>query len=181
MDDPSKLFRLPGTIEEEEEKELENHRPGESLEKVESPLLGQKDVLTISSLPRNVTLIRVSTQSSSIAGGIGRQDSTRWGSPWVKLLFLFKIYIFVQITKIPPLFKNALKITSVTGCLIRHTLKVDTSYLSEWLSAPLRLTGVLHNFKQIRQKKERRTNRSLNLNRHHYHDNELQKKRKRLW
>ncbi|KAM0730944.1 Inward rectifier potassium channel 4 [Formica fusca] len=77
MDDPPKLFRLPGTIEEEEEKELESHRPGESLEKVESPLLGQKDVLTISSLPRNLTLIRVSTQSSSIAGGIGRQDSTR--------------------------------------------------------------------------------------------------------
>ncbi|KAL6446651.1 hypothetical protein ACFW04_001256 [Cataglyphis niger] len=77
MDDPSKLFRLPGTIEEEEEKELENDRPGESLEKVESPLLDQKNVLTISSLPRNVTLIRVSTQSSSIAGGIARQDSTR--------------------------------------------------------------------------------------------------------
>lgn len=102
MDDPPKLFRLPGTIEEEEEKELESHRPGESLEKVESPLLGQKDVLTISSLPRNLTLIRVSTQSSSIAGGIGRQDSTRWGSLWVKLYFYqFKIYIFVQITKIP--------------------------------------------------------------------------------
>ncbi|EFN70511.1 hypothetical protein EAG_05620 [Camponotus floridanus] len=77
MDDLPKLFRLPGTIEEEEERELESHKPRELLEKAESPLLGQKGALTISTLPRNVTLIRVSTQSSSIAGGIGRQDSTR--------------------------------------------------------------------------------------------------------
>lgn len=76
MDDTPKLFQLPGTIEEEEEKE--SHIPRELLEKAESPLLGQKSALTtISSLPRNITLIRVSTQSSSIAGGIGRQDSTR--------------------------------------------------------------------------------------------------------
>lgn len=103
MDDPPKLFQLPRTIEEEEERELESYKPRESLEnasKVESPLLGQKGALTISSLPRNVTLIRVSTQSSSIAGGIGRQDSTRWGSTWVKLFYPLKIYLFVEITKI---------------------------------------------------------------------------------
>lgn len=81
MDETPKLFRLPGTIEEEEEHEqqgTENHKAKELLDNAaESLLLGQKGTSTLSTLPRNVTLIRVSTQSSSIAGGIGRQDSTR--------------------------------------------------------------------------------------------------------
>lgn len=33
--------------------------------------------------------------------------------------------------------KNMLKITSVSDCSKRHSLKADTSYLSEWLLAPL--------------------------------------------
>lgn len=81
MDEASKLFQLPGTIEEEEEVEgrgvqaiqkllLENTRAG-------SPLLGPKGISVPASLTRNVTLVRVSTQSSSIAGGVGRQDSIR--------------------------------------------------------------------------------------------------------
>lgn len=82
MEETQKLFRLPGTIEEEEkdEKRTESRGPREVLEnaaRAESPLLGQKGGSTLSGLPRNVTLIRVSTQSSSIAGGVGRQDSTR--------------------------------------------------------------------------------------------------------
>lgn len=83
MEEPSqKLFRLPGTIEEEEEEErAEDRSPKEALENVvraESPLLGQKVIAgTLPVLPRNVTLVRVSTQSSSIAGGVYRQDSTR--------------------------------------------------------------------------------------------------------
>ncbi|CAK9802226.1 ATP-sensitive inward rectifier potassium channel 12 [Anthophora plagiata] len=79
MEEPQKLFRLPGTIEEEEEKdtEIQDHLPlPENPNTVDSPLLGQKNTGTLSSLPRNVTLVRVSTQSSSI-GGVGRQDSTR--------------------------------------------------------------------------------------------------------
>lgn len=84
MEEPSqKLFRLPGTIEEEEEDERTEGRPSrevlESAARAESPLLGPKVVAssTLSGLPRNVTLVRVSTQSSSIAGGVCRQDSTR--------------------------------------------------------------------------------------------------------
>lgn len=81
MDETSKLFRLPGTIEEEEHEQqrgTESHKGKELLENTaESLLLSQKGVSTLSTLRRNVTLIRVSTQSSSIAGGIGRQDSTR--------------------------------------------------------------------------------------------------------
>lgn len=82
MNESPKLFRLPGTIEEEEKEEqqrgTEDHKAKELLDTAaESLLLGQKGVSTLSTLPRNVTLIRVSTQSSSIAGGIGRQDSTR--------------------------------------------------------------------------------------------------------
>lgn len=83
MEEPSqKLFRLPGTIEEEEEEEqAEDRAPKEVVEntvQTESPLLGQKVIAgTFSGLPRNVTLVRVSTQSSSIAGGVYRQDSSR--------------------------------------------------------------------------------------------------------
>ncbi|CAL7934929.1 unnamed protein product [Xylocopa violacea] len=81
MEEPQKLFRLPGTIEEEEEKDVEvqgHHLPlPENPTAVDSPLLGQRNTGTLSSLPRNVTLVRVSTQSSSIGGGVGRQDSTR--------------------------------------------------------------------------------------------------------
>lgn len=82
MDESSKIFRLPGTIEEEEEEEqqkgTEGHKAKELLDNTaESLLLGQKGGSTLSTLPRNITLIRVNTQSSSIAGGIGRQDSTR--------------------------------------------------------------------------------------------------------
>lgn len=83
MEEPSqKLFRLPGTIEEEEEEEqAEDRAPKELVEnaaQTESPLLGQKVIAgTLSGLPRNVTLVRVSTQSSSIAGGVYRQDSSR--------------------------------------------------------------------------------------------------------
>lgn len=81
MDETPKLFRLPGTIEEEEEEEqqkgTESNKTKELLDTaVESPLLSQKGSI-LSTLPKNVTLIRVSTQTSSIAGGIGRQDSTR--------------------------------------------------------------------------------------------------------
>ncbi|XP_043250860.1 uncharacterized protein LOC122396475 isoform X1 [Colletes gigas] len=79
MEEPQKLFRLPGTIEEEEEKdtEVQGHRMvPENPMGADSPLLGQRNTGTLSSLPRNVTLVRVSTQSSSI-GGVGRQDSTR--------------------------------------------------------------------------------------------------------
>lgn len=100
MDESSKLFRLPGTIEEEEEEEQQ--RGTEIKAKVlqdnaaESLLLGQKGVSTLSTLPRNVTLIRVSTQSSSIAGGIGRQDSTRYknrsDSNHLLLTFIFYLY-----------------------------------------------------------------------------------------
>ncbi|XP_035740701.1 uncharacterized protein LOC118449795 isoform X1 [Vespa mandarinia] len=82
MEEPQKLFRLPGTIEEEEERDPEAQAHvatvGENPTRPESPLLGQKGTGgTLSSLPRNVTLVRVSTQSSSIGGGVGRQDSTR--------------------------------------------------------------------------------------------------------
>ena len=79
MEEPQKLFRLPGTIEEEEEKdtEVQGHLAlPENPNAADSPLLGPRNVPTLSSLPRNVTLVRVSTQSSSI-GGVGRQDSTR--------------------------------------------------------------------------------------------------------
>ena len=69
---PQKLFRLPGTIEEEDyQRELQrSSRP-------ESPLLAQK---AIPGMPRNLTLLRVSTNSSSITG-IARQDSTRSAHP----------------------------------------------------------------------------------------------------
>jgi len=82
MNESSKLFRLPGTIEEEEEEKQQRGTKGHKMKELldnaaESLLLDQKGVSTLSTLPRNVTLIRVSTQSSSIAGGIGRQDSTR--------------------------------------------------------------------------------------------------------
>lgn len=80
MEEPQKLFRLPGTIEEEEEKDhtdVQGHLTvPENPIAADSPLLGQRHLGTLSSLPRNVTLVRVSTQSSSI-GGVGRQDSTR--------------------------------------------------------------------------------------------------------
>lgn len=78
MEEPQKLFRLPGTIEEEEEKDNENRRQlQENPNTADSPLLEQRNTGTLSSLPRYVTLVRVSTQSSSIGGGVGRQDSTR--------------------------------------------------------------------------------------------------------
>lgn len=80
MEEPQKLFRLPGTIEEEEEKDNEDRRRQQLQENpntADSPLLEQRNTGTLSSLPRYVTLVRVSTQSSSIGGGIGRQDSTR--------------------------------------------------------------------------------------------------------
>ncbi|KYQ53794.1 hypothetical protein ALC60_07277 [Trachymyrmex zeteki] len=81
MDESPKLFRLPGTIEEEEEVEQQRKTECQTKELLdnatESLLLDRKSVSTLSNLPRNVTLIRVSTQSSSITGGIGRQDSTR--------------------------------------------------------------------------------------------------------
>ncbi|XP_028048021.1 uncharacterized protein LOC105835508 isoform X2 [Monomorium pharaonis] len=73
MDESPKLFRLPGTTEEEEKEEQQRETKDNA---VESLLLNQKGVSSLSTLPRNVTLIRVNTQSSSI-GGIGRQDSTR--------------------------------------------------------------------------------------------------------
>lgn len=79
MEEASKLFQLPGTIEEEEMEERRVEKLRESLEnaRAASPLLGPKGLSVPSNLTRNVTLIRVSTQSSSIAGGIGRQDSNR--------------------------------------------------------------------------------------------------------
>lgn len=79
MDETPKLFRLPGTIEEEEEEEQQKGTEGKTKELLDTAaesLLGQKGS-TLPTLPKNVTLIRVSTQNSSIAGGIGRQDSTR--------------------------------------------------------------------------------------------------------
>jgi len=81
MEEASKLFQLPGTIEEEEEEQrgVESQKLRKSLDNARSgsPLLGPKSISVPSNLTRNVTLIRVSTQSSSIAGGITRQDSTR--------------------------------------------------------------------------------------------------------
>jgi len=81
MDESPKLFRLPGTIEEEEEVKQQKKTECQTKELLdntaESLLLNRKSISTLSNLPRNVTLIRVSTQSSSITGGIGRQDSTR--------------------------------------------------------------------------------------------------------
>lgn len=81
IEEPQKLFRLPGTIEEEEEEKDNDVRSHQQLpdnpNTADSPLLGQRNTGTLSSLPRYVTLVRVSTQSSSIGGGVGRQDSTR--------------------------------------------------------------------------------------------------------
>ncbi|XP_043599428.1 uncharacterized protein LOC122575076 isoform X2 [Bombus pyrosoma] len=81
IEEPQKLFRLPGTIEEEEEEKDNEVRSHQQLpdnpNTADSPLLGQRNTGTLSSLPRYVTLVRVSTQSSSIGGGVGRQDSTR--------------------------------------------------------------------------------------------------------
>jgi len=81
MEEASKLFQLPGTIEEEEEEqrgvEGQKLRKSPDNARAGSPLLGTKGISVPSNLTRNVTLIRVSTQSSSIAGGITRQDSTR--------------------------------------------------------------------------------------------------------
>ncbi|KAK0174316.1 hypothetical protein PV327_010938 [Microctonus hyperodae] len=78
MEEPQKLFRLPGTIEEEEERELDtqgqHQQSNDNTQRPESPLLVQKVTGTNSTIPRNITLVRVSTQSSSI-GGVGRQDS----------------------------------------------------------------------------------------------------------
>ena len=77
MEEPQKLFRLPGTIEEEEEREVEIENNSQYPPRAESPLLGQKNAVPgLPNYPRNVTLVRVSTQSSSI-GGVGRTDSTR--------------------------------------------------------------------------------------------------------
>ncbi|XP_043479293.1 uncharacterized protein LOC122509359 isoform X2 [Leptopilina heterotoma] len=78
MEEPQKLFRLPGTIEEEEEREVEIENHSQYPPRAESPLLGQRITNTVTGLPnfpKNVTLVRVSTQSSSI-GGVGRTDST---------------------------------------------------------------------------------------------------------
>ncbi|XP_012254853.2 uncharacterized protein LOC105685397 isoform X2 [Athalia rosae] len=75
MEEPQKLFRLPGTIEEEEERDAEAQENEENQPRAESPFLAQK-IHTVPSMPRNITLIRVSTQSSSI-GGVARQDSAR--------------------------------------------------------------------------------------------------------
>lgn len=77
MDEPQKLFRLPGTIEEEEERDTDAQSTrNDNPPRAESPLLAQKLGGPASGMPRNVTLVRVSTQSSSI-GGVGRQDSYR--------------------------------------------------------------------------------------------------------
>lgn len=77
MEEPQKLFRLPGTIEEEEERELDHQGEVDSQPRVETPLLGQKLAGNITTPPRNITLVRVSTQGSSIGGGVGRADSYR--------------------------------------------------------------------------------------------------------
>ena len=78
MEEPQKLFHLPGTIEEEEERESEvQDHHAENPRSVDSPLLAQRIGNNIvAGFPRNVTLVRVNTQSSSI-GGVGRQDSNR--------------------------------------------------------------------------------------------------------
>ncbi|XP_031778009.1 G protein-activated inward rectifier potassium channel 3 isoform X6 [Nasonia vitripennis] len=79
-----KLFRLPGTIEEEES--LDKYPQQQRFfSRAESPLLASRNTSGVnnvsilsanSGITRNPTLVRVSTQSSSIVG-IGRQDSTR--------------------------------------------------------------------------------------------------------
>lgn len=79
-----KLFRLPGTIEEEES--LDKYPQQRFSSRAESPLLANRNASggnSVSILPanssgitRNPTLLRVSTHSSSIVG-IGRQDSSR--------------------------------------------------------------------------------------------------------
>ncbi|XP_034934047.1 G protein-activated inward rectifier potassium channel 3-like isoform X2 [Chelonus insularis] len=76
MEEPRKLFQLPGN-EDDTDQGLESKlHQDEHLLRAESPLLGQKNNINIAGIPRNITLIRVSTQSSSI-GGIARQDSYR--------------------------------------------------------------------------------------------------------
>ncbi|XP_058796529.1 G protein-activated inward rectifier potassium channel 3-like isoform X2 [Phymastichus coffea] len=73
-----KLFRLPGRIEEEEEEEepssSEQQCRGGGGSRAESPLLSGR---SNGAMPRSVTLLRVSTHSSSLAGGVNRQDSAR--------------------------------------------------------------------------------------------------------
>ena len=103
MEEPQKLFRLPGTIEEEEERETDAQSTrNENPPRAESPLLVQKIGGHVSGMPRNITLVRVSTQSSSI-GGVGRQDSYRYvtkmfsqyNNSYIFVQFLLKIW-FVQ-------------------------------------------------------------------------------------
>ncbi|KAJ8664347.1 hypothetical protein QAD02_006009 [Eretmocerus hayati] len=93
-----KLFRLPGTIEEEDEcdRDLHMHDGDHQQQRPESPLLAQRSINRggVGSggggsggghhshhhhlhLPKNVTLLRVGTNASSIAG-ISRHDSSRY-------------------------------------------------------------------------------------------------------
>ncbi|XP_074096863.1 G protein-activated inward rectifier potassium channel 3 isoform X2 [Cotesia typhae] len=75
MEEPQKLFRLPGNIEEEEECENDNNsKQNNNPSRAESPLLSQKSHNASLIVPRNVTLVRENTQNSSI-GNMGRQDS----------------------------------------------------------------------------------------------------------
>lgn len=78
MEEPQKLFRLPGNIEEEEECENDNNsKQNNNPSRAESPLLSQKSHNASLIVPRNVTLVRENTQNSSI-GNMGRQDSNRY-------------------------------------------------------------------------------------------------------
>ncbi|XP_053592914.1 G protein-activated inward rectifier potassium channel 3 isoform X1 [Microplitis demolitor] len=76
MEEPQKLFRLPGNVEEEECETENSVRQNDNPSHAESPLLCQKIRNVSSAIPRNLTLVRENTQASSI-GNVGRQDSTR--------------------------------------------------------------------------------------------------------
>lgn len=101
MEEPQKLFRLPGTIEEEEERELDTQngqQTNDNPPRAESPLLAQKISGNISGIPRNITLVRVSTQSSSIGGGVGRQDSYRYNK-FDELFHYFIVHNYCGVKK----------------------------------------------------------------------------------
>lgn len=105
-DASQKLFRLPGTIEEEDSLQLDKEPQQRFSSRAESPLLSSRinsAVNNVSILPnsssasgitRNTTLLRVNTQSSSITG-IGRQDSTRSavaGYIHIRIIINFAMY-----------------------------------------------------------------------------------------
>lgn len=82
MDDAPKLFSLPGAVDEgaDKRKQLncnDNYIDNDVEATADVALLGDNVLPQITTnLPKNLTLIRVSTAASSL-GNVGRQDSTR--------------------------------------------------------------------------------------------------------